>query len=119
MATINTQLIAIHDDIMEANETIVAFNEEQIATNTAMLEGVASAATATPQSNTTTISQNTTTTEQLLISSSKDIDMIEYLLETSFANLAIVKKNKAEINDRMLSILDNRKGIFQNKANIT
>jgi hypothetical protein len=42
--------------------------------------------------------------------------MIKELLEISDANLEIVKKNKAEINERMQSIIKVRKDIFESES---
>jgi hypothetical protein len=41
--------------------------------------------------------------------------MIQNLLEISSANREIVKKNKTEINERMVSIIKNRTDIFENQ----
>jgi hypothetical protein len=47
------------------------------------------------------------------VSCAENEDMIKELLEISDANLEIVKKNKAEINERMQSIIKVRKDIFE------
>ena len=116
MAAINTQLIAINDDIMETNEEIIAFNEKQIGVNEAMLEMSVTLETATSEKNEMTIVENKIAAEKLLVSCSENEGMINELLEISDANLEIVKKNKAEINERMQSIIKVRKDIFESKS---
>ena len=116
MAAINTQLIAINDDIMETNEEIIAFNEKQIGVNEAMLEMSVTLETATSEKNEMTIVENKIAAEKLLVSCAENEDMIKELLEISDANLEIVKKNKAEINERMQSIIKVRKDIFESKS---
>ena len=116
MAAINTQLIAINDDIMETNEEIIAFNEKQIGVNEAMLEMSVTLETATSEKNEMTIVENKIATEKLLVSCTENEDMIKELLEISDANLEIVKKNKAEINERMQSIIKVRKDIFESES---
>ena len=115
MATINAQLVAINHDIMKNNETIMAFNEKQIAVNAAMLKAPTTLETATSEKNEAIIAENNMSIEQLLVSCSENEDMIQNLLEISSANREIVKKNKTEINERMLSIIKNRTDIFENQ----
>jgi hypothetical protein len=50
------------------------------------------------------------------VSCAENEDMIKELLEISDANLEIVKKNKAEINERMQSIIKVRKDIFESES---
>ena len=50
------------------------------------------------------------------MSCAENEDMIKELLEISDANLEIVKKNKAEINERMQSIIKVRKDIFESES---
>ena len=115
MATINAQLVAINHDIMKNNETIMAFNEKQIAVNAAMLKAPTTLETATSEKNEAIIAENNMSIEQLLVSCSENEDMIQNLLEISSANREIVKKNKIEINERMMSIIKNRTDIFENQ----
>ena len=115
MATINAQLVAINHDIMKNNETIMAFNEKQIAVNAAMLKAPTTLETATSEKNEAIIAENNMSIEQLLVSCSENEDMIQNLLEISSANREIVKKNKTEINERMMSIIKNRTDIFENQ----
>ena len=115
MATINAQLVAINHDIMKNNETIMAFNEKQIAVNAAMLKAPTTLETATSEKNEAIIAENNMSIEQLLGSCSENEDMIQNLLEISSANREIVKKNKTEINERMMSIIKNRTDIFENQ----
>ena len=115
MATINAQLVAINHDIMKNNETIMAFNEKQIAVNAAMLKAPTTLETATSEKNEAIIAENNISIEQLLVSCSENEDMIQNLLEISSANREIVKKNKTEINERMMSIIKNRTDIFENQ----
>ncbi|MDB3911237.1 hypothetical protein N9381_05445 [Paracoccaceae bacterium] len=115
MATINAQLVAINHDIMKNNETIMAFNEKQIAVNAAMLKAPTTLVTATSEKNEVIIAENNMSIEQLLVSCSENEDMIQNLLEISSANREIVKKNKTEINERMVSIIKNRTDIFKNQ----
>ena len=116
MAAINTQLIAINDDIMETNKEIIAFNEKQIAVNEAMLEMSVTLESATSEKNEMTIVENKIFAEELLVSCSENEGMIKELLEISDANLEIVKKNKAEIYERMQSIIEIRKDIFGSES---
>ena len=115
MATINAQLVAINHDIMKNNETIMAFNEKQIAVNAAMLKAPTTLETATSEKNEAIIAENNMSIKQLLVSCSENEDMIQNLLEISSANREIVKKNKTEINERMMSIIKNRTDIFENQ----
>ena len=115
MAAINAQLVAINHDIMKNNETIMAFNEKQIAVNAAMLKAPTTLETATSEKNEAIIAENNMSIEQLLVSCSENEDMIQNLLEISSANREIVKKNKTEINERMMSIIKNRTDIFENR----
>ena len=115
MATINAQLVAINHDIMKNNETIMAFNEKQIAVNAAMLKAPTTLETATSEKNEAIIAENNMSIEQLLVSCSENEDMIQNLLEISSANREIVKKNKIEIKERMMSIIKNRTDIFENQ----
>ena len=115
MATINAQLVAINHDIMKNNETIMAFNEKQIAVNAAMLKAPTTLETATSEKNEAIIAENNMSIEQLLGSCSENENMIQNLLEISSANREIVKKNKTEINERMMSIIKNRTDIFENQ----
>ena len=112
MAAINTQLVAINDDIMRANDTIVAFNTEQIAVNNSMLEGSSSVASATSETNAASIAKNSKNIVKLLAVSEENSEAIEELLEISITNSSIVKKNKTEINDRRMSIIDNLKSVL-------
>ena len=102
-------------DIMKNNETIMAFNEKQIAVNAAMLKAPTTLETATSEKNEAIIAENNMSIEQLLVSCSENEDMIQNLLEISSANREIVKKNKTEINERMVSIIKNRTDIFENQ----
>lgn len=113
MAAINTQLIAINDDIMETNEEVITFNEEQIAVNAAMLEMSMTIETATSKKNEMTIVESKLSLEELLVRCSENEGMIRELLEISGANLEIVKKNKADIYERMQSIIEIRKEILK------
>jgi hypothetical protein len=101
---------------METNEEIIAFNEKQIGVNEAMLEMSVTLETATSEKNEMTIVENKIATERLLVSCSENEGMINELLEISDANLEIVKKNKAEINERMQSIIKVRKDIFESES---
>ena len=115
MAAINAQLVAINHDIMKNNETIMAFNEKQIAVNAAMLKAPTTLETATSEKNEAIIAENNMSIEQLLVSCSENEDMIQNLLEISSANREIVRKNKTEINERMVSIIKNQTDIFENQ----
>lgn len=112
MAAINTQLVAINDDIMRANDTIVTFNTEQIAVNNSMLEGSSSVASATSEINAASIAKNSIKIVKLLAVSEENSEALEELLEISITNSSIVKKNKTEINDRRMSIIDNLKKVL-------
>ena len=112
MAAINTQLVAINDDIMRANDTIVTFNTEQIAVNNSMLEGSSSVASATSEINAASIAKNSINIVKLLAVSEENSEALEELLEISITNSSIVKKNKIEINDRRMSIIDNLKSVL-------
>ena len=112
MAAINTQLVAINDDIMRANDTIVTFNTEQIAVNNSMLEGSSSVASATSEINAASIAKNSINIVKLLAVSEENSEALEELLEISITNSSIVKKNKIEINDRRVSIIDNLKSVL-------
>ena len=112
MAAINTQLVAINTEIMRANDTTATFNKEQISFNNSMLEGSSPVASATSEGNAACIAKNSINMAKLLVVSEENSEAIEGLLETSIANSLIVKKNKAEINDRRMSIIDNLKTIL-------
>ena len=114
MAAINTQLVAINDDIMRTNDTIVTFNMEQTAVNNSVLEGSSCVASATSEINAASIAKNSLDMANLLVVSEENSEAIEELLEISIANSSIVKQNKAEINDRRISINDNLKSIVLN-----
>ena len=118
MAEVNAQLVQINSDIMEANNSIVEFNSEQIAENSKMLSGSLSAENATPESNAEIIASNSAAMEEMNSKISNNRGTILAVLETSEMNAASLLKNKDEINDRRISIMENRKGIADNKAKI-
>ena len=118
MAEINAELVAINRKIMDANKSIVEFNASQIATNAEMLGGSLTAETATPTSNAGIVSSNSEAMEELTHNISNNRGTILAVLETSEMNAASLMKNKDEINERRISIMENRKGIADNKAKI-
>jgi hypothetical protein len=118
MADINAQLVAINREIMDANKSIVEFNATQISANSDMLGGSLSAGSATPQSNADIVAGNTAAMAELTKNISHNRGTILAVLETSEMNAAALMKNKDEINERRVSIMENRKGIADNKAKI-
>jgi hypothetical protein len=118
MADVNAQLVAINREIMDANKSIVDFNANQISANSDMLGGSLSAASATPQSNADIVAGNTAAMAELTNNISHNRGTILAVLETSEMNAAALMKNKDEINERRVSIMENRKGIADNKAKI-
>ena len=118
MADINAQLVAINREIMDANKSIVEFNAEQIAANAEMLSGSLSAEKATPASNAEIIASNSAVMKGLSAKASDNRGTILAVLETSEMNAASLMKNKDEINERRIAIMENRKGIADNKAKI-
>jgi hypothetical protein len=118
MADINAQLVALNREIMDANKSIVEFNSTQISANSDMLGGSLSADSATPQSNADIIAGNIALMAELTKNISHNRGTILAVLETSEMNAADLMKNKDEINERRVSIMENRKGIADNKAKI-
>ena len=118
MADINAQLVAINREIMDANKSIVEFNAEQIAANAEMLSGSLSTEKATPASNAEIIASNSAAMKGLSAKASDNRGTILAVLETSEMNAASLMKNKDEINERRIAIMENRKGIADNKAKI-
>ena len=118
MAEVNAQLVAINREIMDANKSIVEFNKGEIAANAEMLGGSLSAESATPQSNADIIASNTALMAELTANITNNRGTILAVLETSEMNSAALMKNKDEINERRISIMENRKGIADNKAKI-
>ena len=118
MADINAQLVALNREIMDANKSIVEFNATQISANSDMLGGSLSAGSATPQSNADIVAGNTAAMAELTKNISHNRGTILAVLETSEMNAAALMKNKDEINERRVSIMENRKGIADNKAKI-
>lgn len=118
MADINAQLVALNREIMDANKSIVEFNATQISANSDMLGGSLSPGSATPQSNADIVAGNTAAMAELTKNISHNRGTILAVLETSEMNAAALMKNKDEINERRISIMENRKGIADNKAKI-
>ena len=118
MAEVNAQLVAINREIMDANKSIVEFNKGEIAANAKMLSGSLSAESATPQGNADIIASNTALMAELTANITHNRGTILAVLETSEMNSAALMKNKDEINERRISIMENRKGIADNKAKI-
>ena len=118
MADINAQLVELNREIMDANKSIVEFNATQISANSDMLGGSLSADLATPQSNADIIAGNSALMAELTNNISHNRGTILAVLETSEMNAAALMKNKDEINERRVSIMENRKGIADNKAKI-
>jgi hypothetical protein len=118
MADINSQLVEINREIMNANKSIVEFNAGQIAANAEMLGGSLSADKATPASNAEIIASNSAAMKELSAKASDNRGTILAVLETSEMNAASLMKNKDEINERRIAIMENRKGIADNKAKI-
>lgn len=118
MAEVNAQLVAINREIMDANKSIVEFNKGEIAANAEMLGGSLSAESATPQGNADIIASNTALMAELTANITHNRGTILAVLETSEMNSAALMKNKDEINERRISIMENRKGIADNKAKI-
>ena len=118
MADINAQLVALNREIMDANKKIVEFNATQISSNSDMLGGSLSADSATPQSNADIIAGNAAAMAELTKNISHNRGTILAVLETSEMNAAALMKNKDEINERRVAIMENRKGIADNKAKI-
>ena len=118
MADINSQLVAVNREIMDANKSIVEFNATQISANSDMLGGSLSPGSATPQSNADIVAGNTAAMAELTKNISHNRGTILAVLETSEMNAASLMKNKDEINERRVSIMENRKGIADNKAKI-
>ena len=118
MADVNAKLVEINREIMDANKSIVAFNADQIATNADLLAGSLSASEATPASNAEIVSSNSSKMADLTSNVSNNKGFINAVLETSEMNGVSLIKNKEEINERRLSIMENRKGIADNKKKI-
>jgi hypothetical protein len=118
MADINSQLVEVNRQIMDANKSIVEFNAGQIAANAEMLGGSLSADKATPASNAEIIASNSAAMKELSAKASDNRGTILAVLETSEMNAASLMKNKDEINERRIAIMENRKGIADNKAKI-
>jgi hypothetical protein len=118
MADINAQLVALNREIMDANKSIVEFNATQISYNSDMLGGSLSPGSATPQSNADIVAGNTAAMAELTKNISHNRGTILAVLETSEMNAAALMKNKDEINERRVAIMENRKGIADNKAKI-
>jgi hypothetical protein len=118
LADVNSELVAINRAIMDANKSIVEFNAEQIAANAEMLDGSLSADKATPASNAEIITGNSAAMKELNAKVSDNRGTILAILETSEMNAASLMKNKDEINERRIAIMENRKGIADNKAKI-
>jgi len=118
MAQINAQLVAINQDIMAANQSIVDFNHKQIGLNAEMLGGTLDASQATIEGNAAIVAENSTLMDDLSLSVEKDQARRNELLETSAVNAASLMGNKDAINERRLSIMENREGILANTAKI-
>jgi hypothetical protein len=118
MAQINAQLVAINQDIMAATQSIVDFNHQQIGLNAEMLGGTLDASQATIEGNAAIVAENSTLMDDLSLSVEKDQARRNELLETSAVNAASLMGNKDAINERRLSIMENREGILANTAKI-
>jgi hypothetical protein len=118
MAQINAQLVAINQDIMAANQSIVDFNHQQIGLNAEMLGGTLDASQATIEGNAAIVAKNSTLMVDLSLSVEKDLARRDELLEISAVNAASLMGNKDAINERRLSIMENREGILANTAKI-
>jgi hypothetical protein len=118
MAQINAQLVAINQDIMAANQSIVDFNHQQIGLNAEMLGRTLDASQATIEGNAAIVAENSTLMDDLSLSVEKDQARRNELLETSAVNAASLMGNKDAINERRLSIMENREGILANTAKI-
>ena len=118
MAEVNALLVAINTEIMDKNKSIVEFNAGEIAANAEMLGGSLSAEFSTPQSNADIISSNSAAMKELTANIDQNRGTILAVLETSEMNSTSLMKNKDEINERRISIMENRKGIADNKAKI-
>jgi hypothetical protein len=77
-----------------------------------------SASSATTESNATMIAGNSAAMGDLSRKVSANKSTIDGLLDISASNATSLMKNKAEINERRESIMENRTGIAANKAKI-
>lgn len=118
MATINAQLVVINQDIMATNQSIVEFNDQQIRLNAEMLGGTLGASKATIDRNAAIVAENSSLMSDLSLSVEKNQARRDELLETSATNTASLMGNKDAINERRLSIMENREGILANKAKL-
>ena len=118
MADINAQLVAVNQEIMDANQSIVKFNFVQIVKNSEMLSGALRPSEATVESNMALIAGNTAAMTDLLGNVEKNRTKMEEILETSASNTSKLMANKDQINERRVDIMENRKGILANKQKI-
>jgi len=119
LANINTQLIAINTKIMDANQGIVDFNAEQIAVNVSLLDGDLKPSNATVDGNAALIAANAVAMQEIASNASRNGDRMKSLLSSSAENSASLMDNKAVINQRRESILNNRDDILANRQRVS